>query len=163
MNAFLVVTPLGLAQAEAFARALRDAGVAVSDRYLLASWSSAATALYARRSGDADRARRFELRWRELCPSDGAELWTLATLADHARLGRLKQQLRARFVSVPLAPAPRDGHEFSLHSFHVPDLADLAAEAASLRAFMCFGASGAAAPAARGAGPSATTVVDRLR
>ncbi len=133
-DAFFVLTPLGLPQANELAAALAVLQIVVVARESLSPWARAATSLYARReAADAQvRAAAFEARWRELCPEDRAERWWLRSPEDYARLIAHKASLRTRFPGVALGVAYAGWPPFRLHAFHVPDAGDMVAEAARL-------------------------------
>jgi hypothetical protein len=141
VSPFVVVTPLGLLRADAFAAALGELGITIAARGVLWPWAEAASRLYQRELTPSAiaRAARFEQRWRDLCPADRAECWRLGGEPDYARLLAAKPALRERFRGVPLGPTAAGEPAFRLHAFHVPDPGAVATEAERLREFLAAG------------------------
>jgi hypothetical protein len=126
---FFIITPLGIASAEAIVARVAELGIAIVHRERVEGWRVLATALYMREGDEAGlaKARAYEDAWRALGGgADAAEVVELAGIEDHRKLVAAKRELRAEFFSMR-----KD--LLRLHLFHVPDEERLAVEHAIVR------------------------------
>ena len=123
---FLLLTPLGRLDPKV-ARTFRENGVAPSEVRLMVDYPRLSTALYARTSPTAERARiqlAYEETWRARVSDVSAELWLLDAAAFEVAW-EIKPRLR---VEWPAETVPFESRVLLLRTFHLPDREDVARE-----------------------------------
>jgi hypothetical protein len=131
--AFVVVSPIGLAERARLAVALRALGVRVQRRVRLPCWSRIATAIRVARGAPSrprlGLAALFEEAWEALAPGGEGEAWAIAADGDHARIARAKRAVRDPMRALRVDFGIRGLEPRILTPFHLADGDDAQAEA----------------------------------
>ena len=93
MRPFFIITPLGVAHADALCARIEELGVAIIARKKIDGWPMLATKIYLRSSDEEAtlRAKKYERAW-----SAYEEQAELVEIADHRALIAAKRALRAQ-------------------------------------------------------------------